>query len=69
MHREHDSALSLLYSSGMDTIELETRRAARKLVAVSIAMVILLGIPIGLTVAWHTIDRVTVITTCEGTQI
>jgi hypothetical protein len=53
----------------MDDIELETRRTARKLVVLSVMLGMLLGIPIGLTIAWYTIERVTVITTCEGTEI
>lgn len=57
------------YAVGMDDIELETRRTARKLVVLSVMLGMLLGIPIGLTIAWYTIERVTVITTCEGTEI
>jgi hypothetical protein len=45
----------------MDESEKEFRRSTHRLMAICVFIGVLIGVPIGLTIAWYSIDRVTVV--------
>jgi hypothetical protein len=52
-----------------DDTDKRIRRSALKLVALSLAVGFMLGLAVGVTVAYNTIDRVLVIPLPEGVEV
>jgi hypothetical protein len=53
----------------MDETEKRIRRSALKLIAISMALGFLIGLGVGLTIAYNTIDRVVVVPLDQGIDV
>ena len=57
------------YNAPMDEIDKQTRRSALKLVIISLSLGFLIGLGVGIAVAYRTIDRVVIVNIDEGIEV